>query len=98
MFEFVIDLAFETPKIYDIYAYVLFIFIENNIMKVDNLKNIFRKEMNKSDMLIISKIYKNIYDFNKDDLLRKELKGFEFVYKNKDLFEWVFSDNAKCDM
>ena len=98
LFEFVIDLAFETPKIYDIYAYVLFIFIENNIMKVDNLKNIFRKEMNKSDMLIISKIYKNIYDFNKDDLLRKELKGFEFVYKNKDLFEWVFSDNAKCDM
>ena len=98
LFEFVIDLAFETPKIYDIYSYVLFIFIENNIMKVDNLKNIFRKEMNKSDMLILSKIYKNIYNLNNDDLFRKELKGFEFIYKNKDLYEWVFSDNAKCDM
>ena len=98
LFEFVIDLAFETPKIYDIYAYVLFIFIENNIMKVDNLKNIFRKEMNKSDMLIISKLYKKIYNLNNDDLFRKELKGFEFIYKNKDLYEWVFSDNAKCDM
>ena len=98
LFEFVIDLAFETPKIYDIYAYVLFIFIENNIMKVDNLKNIFRKEMNKSDMLIISKIYNKIYNLNNDDLFRKELQGFEFIYKNKDLFEWVFSDNAKCDM
>ena len=98
LFEFVIDLAFETPKIYDIYSYVLFIFIENNIMKVDNLKNIFRKEMNKSDMLIISKIYKKIYNLNNDDLFRKELKGFEFIYKNKDLYEWVFSDNAKCDM
>ena len=98
LFEFVIDLAFETPKIYDIYAYVLFIFIENNIMKVDNLKNIFRKEMNKSDMLIISKIYNKIYNLNNDDLFRKELKGFEFIYKNKDLYEWVFSDNAKCDM
>ena len=98
LFEFVIDLAFETPKIYDIYAYVLFIFIENNIMKVDNLKNIFRKEMNKSDMLIISKIYNKIYNLNNDDLFKKELQGFEFIYKNKDLFEWVFSDNAKCDM
>ena len=98
LFEFVIDLAFETPKIYDIYSYVLFIFIENNIMKVDNLKNIFRKEMNKSDMLIISKIYNKIYNLNNDDLFRKELKGFEFIYKNKDLYEWVFSDNAKCDM
>ena len=98
LFEFVIDLAFETPKIYDIYSYVLFIFIENNIMKVDNLKNIFRKEMNKSDMLIISKLYKKIYNLNNDDLFRKELKGFEFIYKNKDLYEWVFSDNAKCDM
>ena len=98
LFEFVIDLAFETPKIYDIYAYVLSIFIENNIMKVDNLKNIFRKEMNKSDMLIISKIYNKIYNLNNDDLFRKELKGFEFIYKNKDLYEWVFSDNAKCDM
>ena len=98
LFEFVIDLAFETPKIYDIYSYVLFIFIENNIMKVDNLKNIFRKEMNKSDMLIISKIYNKIYNLNNDDLFRKELQGFEFIYKNKDLYEWVFSDNAKCDM
>ena len=98
LFEFVIDLAFETPKIYNIYAYVVFIFIENNIMKVDNLKNIFRKEMNKSDMLIISKIYNKIYNLNNDDLFRKELQGFEFIYKNKDLFEWVFSDNAKCDM
>ena len=98
LFEFVIDLAFETPKIYDIYSYVLFIFIENNIMKVDNLKNIFRKEMNKSDMLIISKLYKKIYNLNNDDLFRKELKGFEFIYKNKDLYEWVFSDNAKFDM
>ena len=98
LFEFVIDLAFETPKIYDIYSYVLFIFIENNIMKVDNLKNIFRKEMNKSDMLIISKLYKKIYNLNNDDLFRKELKGFEFIYKNKDLYEWVFSDNVKCDM
>ena len=98
LFEFVIDLAFETPKIYDIYSYVLFIFIENDIMKVDNLKNIFKKEMNKSDMLIISKIYNKIYNLNNDDLFRKELKGFEFIYKNKDLYEWVFSDNAKCDM
>ena len=98
LFEFVIDLAFETPKIYDIYSYVLFIFIENNIMKVDNLKNIFRKEMNKSDMLIISKLYKKIYNLNNDDLFRKELQGFEFIYKNKDLYECVFSDNAKCDM
>ena len=42
LFELVNDLAFETPKIYELYAYVLYIFIEYNIMKIEDLENIFK--------------------------------------------------------
>ena len=94
LFEIVNDLAFETPKIYDIYAYVIYIFIQNNIMKVIDLEKIFKKEMNEKDISTLNKIYKIIYDLNKKESFKKELKNFKFVKKNKGLFEWMFNEKA----
>ena len=93
LFELVNDLAFETPKIYELYAYVLYIFIEYNIMKIEDLENIFKNEVNKGYKSTISKIFLSIYELNKNDLFKKELKKFEFINENKEIFKWVFNDN-----
>ena len=90
LFNLVKDFAYETPKIYDVYAYVLFIFINYNIMNIEDLENIFTKEPDESDISVLNQIFKNIYDYNKSASFKKELKKFGFIYKNKGLFDWIF--------
>ena len=93
LIENVKDLALDTPLIYDIYSYVLFIFINSNIMGIEDMEKIFNEEMNKEDIIIISKILKNISELFKVDIFKKELRKFDFIYKNKELFKWLFDDN-----
>ena len=89
LYELVKDFAYETPKIYDIYAYLFFVFMENDIMEIEDFKKIFigRK---KDDIKKLSMICKNVHDYNKSDEFKKELKAVPFVCKNKREFEWVF--------
>ena len=44
MLELARDFALETPAIYDIYSYVLFIFIDNNIIDVSDLEEIINEK------------------------------------------------------
>ena len=66
----VIDIAFETPKIYDIYAYVMYILIQNNIMKKEDIDNIFKEKSNKKDINL--DFYKNIEEYLNSYLKTKE--------------------------
>ena len=66
----VIDIAFETPKIYDIYAYVIYILIQNNIMKKEDIDNIFKEKSNKKDINL--DFYKNIEEYLNSYLKTKE--------------------------
>ena len=50
LFSLVKDFAYETPKIYNIYSHVIFIFIKNNIMDIEDLENIFTKEPNEDEI------------------------------------------------
>ena len=94
LLEYVNDLAFETPRIYEIYAYVIYLFIEHNIMKIDDLENIFKTEINMKCLSIINNIFKDIYKFsNKNNEFKKKLTTFGVIMENKKLFEWVFSGN-----
>ena len=66
----VIDIAFETPKIYDIYAYVMYILIQNNILKKEDIDNKFKEISNKKDTN--SDFYKNIEEYLNSYLKTKE--------------------------
>ena len=66
----VIDIAFETPKIYDIYAYVMYILIQNNILKKEDIDNKFKEISNKKDINL--DFYKNIEEYLNSYLKTKE--------------------------
>ena len=90
LFDIVNDLAFETPKIYDVYSYVIFILIDNNIMEIENLVNFYKEGMNQNDICILNKVFKNICEYDESELFKKKLKKVEFISKNKEVFEWIF--------
>ena len=90
LFEIINDLSLETPKLFEIYAYVFNIMIENNLMKIEDLENIYKEEMNNIDLGTLNKIFQNIYECNNRISFKKKLQKFEFIYKNKDLFKWLF--------
>ena len=54
LFDIVNDFAFETPKIYDLYSYLIYILIENNIMEIENLANFYKEDMSKNYICIIN--------------------------------------------
>ena len=88
LFEIVSDLALDSVNIYDIYAYVLFVFIENDIMKIEDLENILK---NSEGISILNKVLKYKYEDNKSSKFK--LKKIGFIKKNKGLFEWLFGEN-----
>ena len=90
LYEIVSDLALDSTSIYDVYAYVLFIFIENEIMEIEDLENIMKE---KEGISILNKVLKYMYENNKSFKFKKELKKISFIKKNKGLFEWLFADN-----
>ena len=91
LFDVVNDLSYETPKIFDVYSYVIYIFIEYNIIEIKNLENIFREEFDINDISTINKIFLNIYEYHKSDSFKKELKKFRFINENKEIFQWIYS-------
>ena len=61
LFIIVSDIAFETPKIYDIYAYIIYLLIENKIIEKEEIDVNFKEKSKKGD--ITSDICKKIEDF-----------------------------------
>ena len=90
LFDIINDLSLETPKLFEIYAYVYNIMIENNLMKIEDLENIYKEEMNDIDLGNLNKIFQDIYECNNRVSFKKKLQKFEFIYKNKELFKWIF--------
>lgn len=89
LYELVKDYAYDTPKIYEIYSYLLFTFMENNIMEVKDIQEIF-KDKEGEDLKYLSGVLQNIYNYNKNDEFKSELKEIPFISNNKGKFEWVF--------
>ena len=89
LIDLVKDFAFETPKIYDLYAHLIFVLMENNIMEIKDFQNMFT-DKTKDDVNILSKVLKNVYEYNKNDEFKEGVKGISFIRKNKGLFEWLF--------
>ena len=99
LLELVRDFALETPVIYDVYAYVIYIFLDNNIMEVKDLEGIIpekdQKDSTPEDYKVISSILQKTNDYYKNEAFKEELVTFEYVKKNEELFEWVYSHDEK---
>ena len=91
LLDIVKDTAIDVPKIYDIYAYVIFIFLENNIMEVNDLEEIIdEKDAIDEDYKIISENFKKAYDYYKKKNFKEVVASFNFVKNHSKLFEWLY--------
>ena len=91
LFTSIRELALDIPQIYDVYAYIIYIFLDNDIMTVSDLKGIIiEKDSTEEDLNIVSSIFQKVYDLYKIGKFKLELAEFSYIKKNKDLFEWIF--------
>ena len=92
LFELIKDFAFETPDIFEIYEYVIYLFIKNRVFNMKDLEKIFAAKENskeKEDVNIMSKVFQNIFNLMVQDdeiKLKNEFKELHFINKYKDLF------------
>ena len=92
LFELIKDFAFETPNIFEIYEYVIYLFIKNRVFNMKDLEKIFAAKENskeKEDVNIMSKVFQNIFNLMVQDdeiELKNEFKELYFINKYKDLF------------
>ena len=92
LLEIVRDYALETPQIYDIYAYVISIFIDSNIMEISDLEEIIKeKDSNEKDLKVVSDILEKAYNYYKGKIFREELSKFNYIKNNTELFKWVYN-------
>ena len=72
LFAIVIDIAFETPKIYEIYSYVIFLLVEKNIIQKEEMEKIFEEKSNEGEICldICGKIKDNVNGYLKMENLK----------------------------
>ena len=99
LFEEVKDHDLNRPQIYNIYAYVIYLFIVYEIMNISSLENIIKdtNAINKDNLILISTVYNYVYNYiqNDNDIFKKALKKFVFIDRNKYLFKWVFESDLE---
>ena len=85
--EYIVENALDIPGLYDIYAYVLNNFMENELMKFSDLA-----ELKKQDITIenISEILKNLAKYYDKESFKEELKELPYVKTEKEKFKWAF--------
>ena len=90
LFELVRDYALETPQIYDIYAHIIYIFLDNNIMDISDLKDIINeKDAIEDDYKIISSVFEKAYKYYNEEDFKEEIAQFDFVKKYSHMFKWL---------
>jgi len=91
LFQCVKDFALDIPLIYDIYAYVIFIFLENDFMEVRDLEGMIEKD----SINITNSIFKKVYKLKlyRIENFKLELAELSNIKENKELFEWVFNQD-----
>ena len=100
LFEKVHYFSQKNNKIYNIYAYIIYIFIINEIMDIKSLENIIKdtKVINKENLIAISIVYNNIYKYIKNEIFKNSLKKFIFIDRNKRLFKWVYENDTENEI
>ena len=88
LFEVIVELSLDTPYILDIYAYVINIFIEHEMMKLNDLSEL---EIGETNISQINHVLKHLSKYYKKKDFKMLLETLPFVNNNKKLFEWAFT-------
>ena len=84
---FVADVALDIPEFFEIYSYVLNIFIKYDLLKMMDLKELEKEDI---DIKKINDIMKYLYKFYEKDDFKKITYKIPFVENNKEIFNWIF--------
>ena len=96
LFELVRDYALETPQIYDIYAYIIVIFLDNKIMEISDLKDIINeKDVIDDDYKTISSVFEMTYKYYKEEDFKEEIAQFDFIKNHSHMFKWLYEKDEE---
>ena len=88
LFEIIVDISLDIPKIFDIYAYVLNIFLSNRLIEFSDLSELQKEDINIEN---ISETLKYLADYYKKDDFYEKLKELPYVRKDLSKFKWAFN-------
>ena len=86
--DVIIDIALDIPGIYDLYAYVLNLFMEFKLMKFNDLAELKKGDVNFEHLSNVFKNLKKYYEDNDD--FKNKLEELPYVKANKEKFDWAF--------
>ena len=88
LFINIVDISLDIPKIFDIYAFVLNIFLNNELIEFSDLS-----ELQKEDIPIenISDTLKYLSNYYKKDDFNEKLEELSYVKNDKSKFGWAFN-------
>ena len=92
LFEDIRTDALDTPAIFDIYSYVIYILIKSGIMKLIDLSKFEEKKDYIPD---INTFMKHLIKYFKKNEFKETLMKFSYVQNNKNIFEWVFQKDEE---
>ena len=73
LYEIIKDIAFEIPKIFLIYEYVIELFIEHGIAGVKEIENIFEPKLNyEEDIKILNNMFRKIFNNIRNETYKNE--------------------------
>ena len=87
LFELIEDLSLDTPKIIDVYAYVINIFIDYDTIKLSDLSELKEKE---ETIEQINNVLKHLSKYYKKRDFKEQLETLPYIKNNRKIFEWVF--------
>lgn len=86
LFEIIVDISLDVPDIFDIYAYVLNIFLQIDLIQFSDLVELKKEEIS---IKCISDTLKYLSQYYEKDDFKERLFELPFVQKEKDEFSWA---------
>ena len=86
LFEIIVDISLDVPDIFDIYAYVLNIFLQIGLIQFSDLVELKKEEIS---IKSISDTLKYLSQYYEKDDFKERLFELPFVQKEKDEFSWA---------
>ena len=86
LFEIIVDISLDVPDIFDVYAYVLNIFLQIGLIQFSDLVELKKEEIS---IKSISDTLKYLSQYYEKDDFKERLFELPFVQKEKDEFSWA---------
>ena len=87
LFEIIVDISLDVPDIFDIYAYVLNIFLQYDFIQFSDLLELKKEEIS---IKSISDTLKYLSEYYEKEDFKERLLELPYVQKEKSEFSWAF--------